>query len=452
MSPTYYFLQFIVMTTDGLSTGWLAEMLFGAKARSKSGKAIRIMSFWILVILICLPSFLLHRKILPILNLAAYFAGIAFLMKAFYGSGLKESGIFMLSYLVLSLISESISLMFMNLAGWSGYDWTVHPMMEAAAFGQFCMAALKLIYGKAVIRSRKKKISSGLIYFCFWLGIFCLPVALPLLYTSSTVPYLKDGDFLMVASSITLMIIPCIASAVFFFGGKKKSDQMLSHLQEYSESQSAYYESLEASDRKLEKIRHDYKNIMMTVRGLVREKRNEEALAMLEEFSDRMMKDEPVRYCPHPAINVILNEKSRICEDNGIRFKADILIDLPIRIQDLDLSIALGNILDNAIRAAKVCPKEERWISVQIRIIQNRLILTADNSCLPNPNKKIYGTGFGQQNIRETASRCSGTFRIRDTEAGQYGCTLILANPDLDETVSSAAFEEPEKELAVLSD
>lgn len=194
----------------------------------------------------------------------------------------------------------------------------------------------------------------------------------------------------------------------------------------------------------MQKIRHDYKNIILAVAGLIQQDRKTEALELLRDFSSRMTKDEPLRYCSNPVINIILNEKNRICQERGIRFETDILIDQPLRIPDLDLAIVLGNIMDNAIRSSGDCEEGSRWIRLSIRILQNQFILTAGNSCMPNPDKRIYGSGFGQQNIRDIAAKNHGVFRVQESSNSEYRCMLVLENnPEIPEE-SEFSLEEPE--------
>lgn len=70
----------------------------------------------------------------------------------------------------------------------------------------------------------------------------------------------------------------------------------------------------------------------------------------MEDLYGSMDRGRIPRYCSSPAINAILHEKEQICLQDHIRFAIDLKLDGPLMIPSLDLCIALGNILDNALR------------------------------------------------------------------------------------------------------
>lgn len=91
LSEQMYLLQYLVMSLDGLSTGIMMEILY-RKSYPKRGFLLgRIISYWLLALVICFPSYILHYKIWTMLNLAANIAGVVFLNVYYYRSSVKEA-------------------------------------------------------------------------------------------------------------------------------------------------------------------------------------------------------------------------------------------------------------------------------------------------------------------------------------------------------------------------
>lgn len=260
---------------------------------------------------------------------------------------------------------------------------------------------------------------------------------------------LQSQEDIVSNSEVFTFLVLYLAGFVFltllFFFQKRHSEKELAGIQECIEVQNVYYASLEQSSTEFETRRNEYEKQISGLLETLRQSGPRQAQEMIDDLFGEITRTRIPKYCAVPAVNAILYEKSQICQEAKIRFSADLKFNEPVLIPSLDLCIALGNILDNALRACqRLDPAESRYIELRGRLIQNSLILECANSCRENRRKVIYGTGYGQQILKDLAGKYNGSFTVSSGEsqsagtgcAQTYTCTLILENR-IQETVIS---------------
>ena len=112
-------------------------------------------------------------------------------------------------------------------------------------------------------------------------------------------------------------------------------------------------------------------------------------------------------------VNAIINTKRQSAVQNDITFDCNINIPKPLRIDDYDLCIIWGNILDNAINAAGVT--KYKYIFVQTEIIKKNLLINVKNSIAPDIlqnglDRQNWGTGL--KNVNRIVQRENGIMDI----------------------------------------
>lgn len=106
-------------------------------------------------------------------------------------------------------------------------------------------------------------------------------------------------------------------------------------------------------------------------------------------------------------------------------------------IDDIDLCNLLGNMLDNAIEAAKVCDKG--YIEVSINSDENKLLVIIANSIMQSvlkPNKELASTkqdrerhGYGIKTIKSIAGKYGGVAKFYEEDKMFY-CQVLMYKPD----------------------
>lgn len=137
------------------------------------------------------------------------------------------------------------------------------------------------------------------------------------------------------------------------------------------------------------------------------------------------------------VIDALVSNALNTAHINKIDFKTDIKIDKSkIDIERYDLSVTLGNLLDNAIEACiKVSNLDDRYINVNIFTTDTALVINIINSAIGNHigSKITFKTdkkdkvrhGYGLGNVNMIAEKYGGSFTAERKES-KFEATVVL--------------------------
>lgn len=120
----------------------------------------------------------------------------------------------------------------------------------------------------------------------------------------------------------------------------------------------------------------------------------------------------------HPIIDALLQNKLRENKPKGIFVRPIIKLTDELLVNEVDMGILLGNIVDNAIEATDRLDKEKR-IPIEVRIlsldgivsinVQNAVDHEVDTESLHTIKKDKLMHGHGVKQIKKTVARYDGT-------------------------------------------
>lgn len=139
------------------------------------------------------------------------------------------------------------------------------------------------------------------------------------------------------------------------------------------------------------------------------------------------------------VVDSLINTKYAVAVKEQIQFEADIHIPMQLPFESADLSILLGNILDNAIEASLVLHEEKRYIKFFMKYEGNTLIITVINAyngeILRNRRGKIVTNkgdsenhGIGLESVKKVVDKYHGSVVI---EPGVQKFTIKIILCDL---------------------
>lgn len=166
-------------------------------------------------------------------------------------------------------------------------------------------------------------------------------------------------------------------------------------------------------------FRHDIKNHLLIINGLLKRRRYRQAADYAEglyggsgELSFRCCTGRSV-------LDVLLEEKLSAAERAGIHTDCSLKVPKGFSAEDIDLCIIMSNVLDNAISACKELKGGS--ISVSDRRSDSLYIITAENSA---PDKTA-AEGTGLKNIRAAAGRYGGRVFVK-REGETFRLTVVF--------------------------
>lgn len=228
---------------------------------------------------------------------------------------------------------------------------------------------------------------------------------------------------------ITIVLLVFIMiSLIFNCISKAYLENVSSMLENQVKAQVEYYKKTDKLNTELRNFRHDYKNHLLCVQGLLDGGEYDEAKDYVSSITHRQNTVGKEFFSGNSIVNAILADKSEAAESVGaqILFKGIVYEE----ISAADICTIFANALDNAVEAcAKLPDGVPKIISVKCSYVKHIQFI-----CITNPtaeNVKIVNNavetskndknlhGIGLYNIRSTVRKYNGEFNI-SCKDGQF--------------------------------
>ena len=161
----------------------------------------------------------------------------------------------------------------------------------------------------------------------------------------------------------------------------------------------------------------------------------EHASQFIQKYSNHL-------FCENTVVNAVMQYQSVRCQQFGIHIQTSLDVPSLINIDRLDLCSIFSNILDNAICACSLLPKEQRKICIGAVVNRNFLIIKETNPCSHTSNllgTQLNHSGLGLGIIEELVRRRNGDLYIENNETS-FCITVCLQTvlPESDRTESTS--------------
>lgn len=203
-------------------------------------------------------------------------------------------------------------------------------------------------------------------------------------------------------------------------------------LQKQSESYLQQLKMIQADNKNISLIRHDMKNHLFMLKSLYEKGEVELYRSYFDTLLLKINKKEEVCKSGNLVVDSIINYKLRNINDREINLYIDVCIPKKLEISDVDMTVVLGNLLDNAVRAVKEADRKK--LQITMRYNKGRLILQIENAYkniikvqgkLQTTKKEKQGHGIGLESVREVIERYDGVIQI-DCEDNMFVVAAIL--------------------------
>lgn len=327
-----------------------------------------------------------------------------------------------LSYLTFGIISELVSygiiIAFVKKA--DEYSMQYYSLMLATIFNFIITLTVTLILKK------NTRIVNSKDYFGFIITpIISIAILIGIsIETDTGEPNAEVGICfaavgLMIINLIIYYLLENIAEATEIREKQNRMEQQFAF-------QEQKYEQASRSFKSISSVIHDTNKHLVYLNECIERQDLDEAKQYIStaiEHIDKSYKRINTGFLP---IDALVSNALNIAEANNIAFKSDIKIEKErINIERYDLCVALGNLLDNAVEAArKVINPDDRYISVSIITADNSLIINIENSSermiapgLKTDKKNTLLHGYGISNVKAIAEKYGGVFTIERSES-----------------------------------
>ena len=194
-----------------------------------------------------------------------------------------------------------------------------------------------------------------------------------------------------------------------------------------------HYDEVETMYRKMRGWRHDYHNHIQTLKAYMTMTQYEEAAQYLERLEEDLTNVDMVLRTGNVMADAILNSKLTLIQERNIPVDATVRVPGNLPVSDIDLSVLIGNLLDNAMEACTKVPEKDRFIRIYIDVLKQQLYISVTNSMSGKAKRKgnrfvseKQGShGFGLLRIDDIVAKHGG-YLNRQNESGVFATEVML--------------------------
>ncbi len=393
-------------------------------------KKIEISSYLIYALSL---SFIYMTVRIPIVLLIFNFISFFLISLNYYGKILKRVVCTFSLYIFLFIIEISITVL-------TGYlKITAYEISEYnSIIGIILARILMLVLTYLLHKYKKSKIKNFPVPIYYYIAhIFILAGVLYLFLVS------LENELLSTTQVAISSIIVLFVNGVIIFVDEKICDTMvINNERNLLKQQNISYENqadiMNKSLLTIKSLKHDIKNHIITLKSLYNNGKHE----LFDDYTDKILSEicgnKIFSHSDNFIVDSILNFKLQELDDLQVSIKLDISIPQNLNILAYDLTVILGNLLDNAITAIRQT-KYDKKLNLCMHVTKGSLVILIDNTYNGRLNSlggKLKTTkvlkethGIGLQNVQNTILNYNGELQINYTK-DIFSVAVLIPNID----------------------
>lgn len=248
----------------------------------------------------------------------------------------------------------------------------------------------------------------------------------------------RNTRYLIIFFSILLIMVDIIIYGMVLKLSRSNREEMRYKLMESQiEQQKKMMSHISESNEKIRTLKHDMKNYLVTTMCLIDNQEYKTAKRYMTELAGNIEQVQSLIILKNATLSSLLNMKLDICNKENIKWNVEINSEL-YGISDVDISIIIGNLIDNAIEASRKV-KTNPLIDIKIFDINNQICIIVKNviekSVLSsNPNlfttkKDKNSHGIGLMSVKEIIKKYHGFYE--NVEENNLFITKILLEQNI---------------------
>lgn len=258
-------------------------------------------------------------------------------------------------------------------------------------------------------------------------------------YAGSFLASLNSTNLLNMLIHLVVIMIAMAALIVVYSNTymkeKSRSEAYARTIEEQYHQQLYYMENLEQLIYKLKSERHDFNNHLGVIYGLLEGEETDKAGEYTKHLVNTAQEYQNIVNIPYSMVRAMLNYKLSAAMEKGIELKLNISVPQNLLLNEFDIVVVLGNLMDNAIEACAAINEEDRYIDLRILYNPDYLIIQVENPMSQDwalqegkshtTKPDIENHGFGLSNIEYLVRKHNGLMKIEPNN-GLYKVDIAL--------------------------
>lgn len=200
-----------------------------------------------------------------------------------------------------------------------------------------------------------------------------------------------------------------------------EAQKALLSLEQAAKAQKIYLSEAQMRYEQTKAFRHDIKNHLLILDGMLRKGQLEESRTYLQKL-DAMS---TALFFPYqtgnPVVDILLGEKLGLAAANHMKTNVSVVLPKSCGIEDVDWCVIFANALDNALNACRAL-EGEREMSISGKRQGDFYLLEFQNTCAEHTEVKM---GTGLSNIQSVAEKYHGAILMQQ-ESGTFSLSVLL--------------------------
>lgn len=364
----------------------------------------------------------------PIINLISATAGI-FLITLCYNSKMSKRIITTIIIYMCTFVAEVIAAIYAGLSGFDIFGKSQYGDSFTLMLIEMILWFITLVIGK--FKNIKKDIP---VPFTFSVAIIIVPVSSVIL--AMLIFRQKNVDAVLASSSLICILISNLIM-VYLYDSLSEIFEEKTRIEIIGREKAYYHketELLQKNYEELRQFRHDMKNKLHVMEVMLEKGETEKLYDYIDRLAKGLNNIKTHSNTGNIAIDSIINYKLTEAQDRAISVRTDIAVPQDIKINDDDIVIILGNLLDNSIEAAGRL-QDNRYIGITIRYEKGCAIINISNSFdnivnivngkMVTRKKDRYIHGIGLKSVESVIKKYNGDMKIRHN-SGEFAVDILI--------------------------
>lgn len=238
---------------------------------------------------------------------------------------------------------------------------------------------------------------------------------------------------------LILYILTIFNLTVYYLFNRQCHDSVLkdevNRLNKYINIQNTLSKETLNNAERISTMKHDLKNLFLGLYGLMNKKNYSEVERIVKEQAEYFSVPEQILHTGDTVLDTIVNYKNLYAKNHDIHCEIVINISSSININSDDLSIILGNSMDNAIEYLMTHDIEDKTLYLNIKYSFDVLTIIVSNPVIENisipddyhivSTKSDCSHGYGIKSMKKITEKYNGVFEIR-SENNTFTTTMNL--------------------------
>lgn len=195
-------------------------------------------------------------------------------------------------------------------------------------------------------------------------------------------------------------------------------------------------ESSQAFVNQMRAVKHDINNQLLIINSYLESKQYTQATNYIKNITnDYLPNTQLFINSGNLAFDAIINAKLAVCLQKRIVMNVSIMKGSSIQINDVDITILFGNLIDNAIEASSISVGKRITIDIQNKgaylsiIVRNSISgsVLSQNTKLETTKSDKTIHGLGIKNIKNIVKKYNGMIEFFE-ENDEFGCQILFEN------------------------